>query len=201
MMCQRHVEIRASGDADYGVLRRARIQFDSSTWADGRIFVVGGRELPPGEGLVTATTAEYYLPAAGRWFETPPLPKPIFAARSFALSEQEALVVDLESGTGLIWSFPAKAWRPTFSLARPVSRAVMHSSRRLLALVEAKPPGRAQLFVFDPAKKSTELLDSPLPFAEGAGLVELADQRVLESQPHGLALWDLKKKKATRLRE
>lgn len=186
-------------------LRRARIQFDSTTFPDGRIFIVGGKELPSEKQgasrfeLSTSTTAEFYVPSEKTWFETPPLPDPILTARSFTLSDQEVLVVDTANGRSFIWSFVSKLWREGFKINRSIDRGMMHSSGRFVAKVPGKEG--AELFVWNPVSKASEFIKSPLGLKNGTALVELQNQTILEAQTGGLVIWDLKKKAATRLRK
>lgn len=198
-------EVSHAGN-EFGIpLRRARIQFDSTTFPDGRIFIVGGQELLTGEqrtnrfDLSIATTAEFYIPSEKAWFETPPLPVPISTARSFTLSEQEVLVVDTVMGRSFIWSFALKSWREGFKIDRNIYRGMMHSSGRFIAIV----PGikGAELFVWTPASKVSEFIKSPLNVMDGIALVELQNQTILEAQTGGLLIWDIKKKAVTRLRK
>ena len=197
------------GRESYGTLRRARIQFDTTTFSDGRMFVVGGRELKvgfdsdyyssPENSLVVAETAEFYLPEKKMWFETAPLLSPIISARSFAISKDEILVVDIDTGAGYIWSFVSKKWSEVFKLHKSISRAMVHSTGKLVALVEGGSLGR--LFVWDFATKKEESLNSLLPYSAGSGLVELSDRRILVAQYNGVMFWDLKSKATTLLKD
>jgi hypothetical protein len=213
--CGRTVRIRVSGAKDYGVLRRKRIQFDATGFADGRIFVAGGKEIGAGKkngeseefvgdgppGMQVAETAEFYVPAKAQWFETPPLPEPVAQARTFGISEKEVLVVDVVNGRAWIWSSDTNSWKDGFNTGKAISRAIMHSQGKLVATMEGKASGTEDLLIWNPAKKTKELVTSPLPFTAGTGLVELDDQRVLETQPSGALIWDIKKKTSSRLKK
>lgn len=189
-----------------GTLRRARIQFDTATFSDGRMFIAGGQEQGRDGQLSIAETGEFYLPGKG-WFETAPLPKPAQSIRVFSLNEDEVLVVELAEGEGWTWSFKAKEWKKAFKIGAEVSRGVMHSTGSFVAI--AKGSGKItdlvtrsgeRLFVWNPKDGKSETYASELSFEAGTGLVELADRRILEAQPNGLLIWDLKTKKQTRVK-
>jgi hypothetical protein len=182
-----------------GHLVRARVNFDTSTFADGRIFIVGGNELSYSGGengdyrdLVTAKTAEFYSPEKNIWYETPPLPSEITSAKAYNLNEKEVLVVNVISGVGFIWSFATKSWTSAFDLKKEVSRGLMLSNGKFIATVAGEKSGSEKMLIWNPTTKQIDYKESPLNFNKGTNLIEMEDQKVLETQPSGAIIWNFK---------
>lgn len=181
-----------------GALKRARMQFDATSFSDGRLFIAGGQEQDGAGKLSIPETAEFFLPGKG-WFETAPIPAPGKFLKTFSLSEDEALVVDVSTGKAFTWSFKARAWKPAFQAGGEISRGNMHSSGSFTGLV--KNGASEKLFLWRSGNGNLEFLESKLPFNAGTGLVELADGKILETQLGGVAIWDLKAKQQAVLKE
>lgn len=188
------------GDSNsLGYLVRTRVNFDSTTFADGRIFIVGGNELSYSGGesgdyrnLVTAKTAECYSPEKNAWNETLPLPSEITSAKAFNLNEKEVLVVNVDNGLGYIWSFTTKSWITAFDLKREFSRGLMLSNGKFIATIAGEKSGSEKMLIWNPATKQIEFIESPLNFNKGTNLIEMEDQKVLETQPSGAIIWNFK---------
>ena len=186
-------------DSYLGHLVRARVNFDTSTFADGRIFIVGGDELSFSGGeegtyrnLTTAKTAEYYSPEKKKWYETPPLPSEIAVAKAYNLSEKEVLTVNVDTGIGYIWSFTTKSWKVAFDLKKEVSRGLMLSNGKFLAIIAGEKSDFEKILIWNPATKQFEHKDSPLKYSKGTNLIEMDDQKVLETQHNGAIIWNFK---------